>query len=600
MHQRNRYNLFLALLCFPFLLFGEWQVALHHIQESKEALWNQLVELAQTEDRSSADKSVELISSSGRTLPVSQSFARKLLSIDSFGHLNRSDESCRGHHPVIRLNNLYFKSDVCLPPLDPMLETAVFFFHTLLFHEGVVPSDFVFVRNVQIHHLPIGPWDSNAIEAIVREREESYLIDNPSVRPFLVLENQNHLLQLSQAIDGERGNTFFTAVDSGTRSLDEIESLDFQKHVISDLLFNPGDHKTENFIVTPHFPKKHLINIDNDGMLYHTHVERNERQQLVELQPFGGCKNILFLLKPLMNQPIDPQLKQVIVDMNVEEFLHLWLSLLTRCNREIETLFQTIPSFIKQYNRNFLPFKINEHTILRIRTELHRIQEYFTTHPTCTSEDLFSFLKPELSEYYSWMLQQHATYMKSLSKLYGNERPLAQGRTPNARIGIKPLKSMWIFQALQRYKTRRNTSLEQAALELSTAFPEAPFLDTLPLPIPSDIREILLKNSDDPLWREWISNDIIEAFFSERLPETMKEVYPYSFLEKEVRLLQQNEPTKARDILIHDLKNFTLSQKTYEDFVSFLFENKIDPSALPQGIRQCMESIQYQEVAVCK
>ena len=215
MRLHDRFSLYLLFIFLPLFLFSsdEWQESLRYIRESREKVWQQVVELVLSEDRFPEEKNVEFISSSGKKISVTQSFARQLLSLNRFGRLRRTDGAFKGHHPVVRCKNLFFKSDVCLPALDPMMETAVFFFHGLLFQEGVVPSDFIFVKNVQSARLPSGTWDSSKIDSILIEKEEEFSLTNPQVLPHLEYESQNHLLQVSQAIEGERTTVFLFRSD---------------------------------------------------------------------------------------------------------------------------------------------------------------------------------------------------------------------------------------------------------------------------------------------------------------------------------------------------------------------------------------------------
>ncbi len=601
MHLLDKCKVLFAFLLFSCFVFGNDHCVdpVRYVQESKEKIWMQLVDLIQAEDCTDDEKSVELVSYTGGKVAVSQSFARKLLSLDSFGHVQRTDESFRGHHPVVRLKDLFFKSDVCLPPLDPMMETAVFFFHGLLFQEGVVPGDFVFIKNVQICRFPAGPWEAKEIQQVVLEQEDRFVQENPSLRASLTYELQNHLVQISQAIDGMRSDSFISLVDEGKRSLDEIEALDFQKHVITDMLLHPGDHKAENFIITAHSPQNHMVNVDNDGVFYHTKVIKTEGGNFSEIQPFGGCKNMLFVLKPLMDKPIDHSLKQKIEELDIDAFLRRWILLLEGINQQIIKTFHAEPSFAKRYEKNFLPLKFPEKAVARIRAELNSIKNFFKTHPSCTCTDLFQLLKADVADYYSWMLRQHKTYAKSLGKLYGNERPFAQGRVPGARIGAKPLKGRWIFQAIERYKKSRTTDLKDSIQELNIPFQDyaavdAPFLGS------ANLQEILLKNSDDPLWREWVSGDVLQALCYNRLPEKMKTQYPYNFLQNKILLLLKNDQKTAEKIVFEELKEFSSSQKTFEDFVYFLFDEKSDEDCLPEGIKKCAASLQPKEKTVCK
>ncbi|MBF8263799.1 MAG: hypothetical protein HW387_1464 [Parachlamydiales bacterium] len=593
------------LLYLPFqaAASGDWTESIRSIEESRKMIWDQLTQIEQQDDEDPSDKSVEFISSRGDSLLVSQALARKLLSIDSFGRMHRTDASFRGHHPVVCVHNLFFKSDLSLPSLDPMMETAVFFFHRLLFINGVAPSDFVFIKNVNVLRFQICD-DEKVLQSVLNEQEEDFIQQHQDYQYLTKNEQQIHLLQISRKIDGERLDTFIKRVDEKIDSLDQLDLLNFQCHFITDLLLIPGDHKMENFIVertacrnpTPSgvglgklfdgavsgdsrtaslsgerissfqggvlqsVESKRLVNIDNDAMFFHFRVARNA-QGFAEIQPFGGCKNVLFLFKPLMTQPINLQLRQKIIDLNPKDFLSTWLSMLEKQNQTIEEIFRKNPGFSDRYHCNHLPFYMPPKALARISYEISLIQTILKSNSSCSCQNLLEFLRPDLVNYYSWMLSQHGTYTKTLSKLYSNERPLACGQVANARIGPKPLKGRWIFQALNRYRNLRTQPLSESFKELQT--PQMNIDE--PLADRTDWKERLLKNSDDLSLRETISNEILYSLQNNLLPIEMLHLYPYDYVQEWVN----RQPKK---VIEQNLKSFILTSKVFEDYVFFIMD----------------------------
>lgn len=552
------------LFCLPFQATAsiDWIGSIQSIEESRQWIWDQLIQIKRQDDQDPLDKSVEFISSRGDSLFVSQTLARKLLSIDSFGHTNRTDASFRGHHPVVCIHNLFFKSDLCLPSLDPMMETAVFFFHRLLFINGVAPSDFVFVKNVNVLRFQ-NCDDEKVLQSILNEQEEEFIQQHPYDAYRIKNEQQIHLLQISKKIEGERLDSFIKRVDEKKESLASLDLLNFQCHFITDLLLIPGDHKMENFIVESVDPKR-LVNIDNDAMFFHFQVTKNI-QGFTEIQPFGGCKNVLFLFQPLMTEPIDPELRTKIIALNPTDFLSTWVSLLEKQNQIIEEIFRKNPGFSARYHRNHLPFYMPPKALSRINYEISLIQTILKSNSNCSCQNLLELLRPDLANYYSWMLLQHGTYTKTLSKLYSNERPLACGKVANARIGPKPLKGLWIFQALDRYRNLRTQPLSESYKELQK--PQRNM--DKPLADRTDWKERLLKNSDDLSLRKTIAHEILHSLQYNLLPLEMRNLYPYDYIQEWVHRQQKK-------VIEQNLKNFILTPKVFEDYVFFIEKEPFD------------------------
>ena len=566
MLRRFKYKfLYWIFLCLPLEItaLGDWTGPIRSIEESRRMIWDQLIQVEQQDDEDPSSKNVEFISSCGDSLFVSQALARKLLSIDSFGHMSRTDASFRGHHPVVCVHDLFFKSDLCLPSLDPMMETAVFFFHNLLFTDGIAPSDFVFVKNVNIQRFQVCD-DEKVLQSVLNEQEEAFIQQYQSYQYLVKKEQQIHLLQISKKIDGERLDTFIKRVDEKIDSLDQLDLLNFQCHFITNLLLIPGDHKMENFIVESVEPKR-LVNIDNDAMFFHFQVAKNA-QGFAQIQPFGGCKSILFLFKPLMTQPINPDLRQKIIDLDPKDFLFTWLSMLEKQNQIIEEIFRKNPGFSDRYHRNHLPLCMPSKAVARICYEISLIQTILKNNSSCSCQNLLEILRPDLTNYYSWMLSQHETYAKTMSKIYSNERPLACGQVANARIGPKPLKGRWIFQVLNRHKSLRTQPLHESLKELQT--PQMNVDE--PLADRTDWKERLLKNSDDTLLREAISSEILHSLQQNLLPIEMLHLYPYDYIQEWVN-------RQSKEVIEQKLNDFILTPKVFEDYVFFI---KNEPSVI--------------------
>lgn len=578
MHQKNKFNFFIIFIFFIQSLFAiGFEEKIEYINQSRTELWNDFLLILLSEDTEKI-KDVKLISDDGNIVYISQNYARKLLSIDSFGRLNRVDNSHRGHHPVVKVNNVFIKSDTVLPHLDPMMETAVFLFHSLLFKEGVVPSRFAFLSNVKIKQFSNDKkWDFKILKALNDENEEFFIKQNPEYESYLVDVPQNHLMQLSKAISGQSGKNFIEQVDLKEKDLSLINIIEFQKHFISSLLIKPGDNKTENFIITN---DNRIIFIDNDLAFHHTAIIKDINGLYSETQPFAGCKNILFLLTPLSKKSIDSEIINIFEKIEPQKFLKTWLDLTNSINKKIQN---AIPSNIlnSRYKNNFLPFCLEKNTISKLLTDMNFLKDKITLNKNCISCDaLFHDLYPDLATYYDEILEQNNNkYLPSLKKLYSNEIPYIDEQKTK-KLGISAFKGRWIFNKITEFKNRRTQSIYESYIEIEK-FEGNNFNNTSTKDNP--FKEFLLKNCDNSSFRNLISDDILNCLKNNSLPDEMLKIYPYKSLESQLECNFINDcPSLA------SLKTFLLKQQVYEDFIEYFFNENRE---LLSGMNTIQESL---------
>ncbi|MCH9616938.1 MAG: hypothetical protein SP1CHLAM9_02370 [Chlamydiia bacterium] len=557
MLQNIRYKILFALF-FSLSLFGE-----------RGELFEKIEDVIKRNDISHNKKSVLLISDNHEKIFISQEFARKLLSIDSFGRLKRVDEKHRGHHPTVCIGGLFFKSDTVLPPLDPMMETAAYFFQRYLFQEGVVPSRFFFVKNVEIEEFNGHAFSEQMVVSIIDGKEEEFVKGRSS---FTSLKKKNYLLQITPEVLGELGTDFVRKVEKKEGSFLEISAKSFGEHLISSFLLHVGDHKGENFIVVGERAPKKLVFIDNDGFLC---VNNQKITDLSIPTPFGSSKNLLFFLEDLLDKTIDPSLRNHLLDISGAEILSCWLKRLEKINICLKEILKENPGLHEQFNRCYLPLKLREGSISLIHEKFLEIQKLLKRDDIISYRDLFISLEGDLYHYTQMLNSKYCGMLKRVRKMYSNERPYKIDDLKNDRIGIAALKGRWLFNALGNLKRIRNISLEDSLQELISPkkMEEVDLVE--------DFEALFLKNVDSDFFRKIITKHFISILKEGYLPDLMDGRYPYSLLDKEYR-----EKGISKELL----ERFIGKQEIYEEFVTACSKKGIHPNYSIQEILRTFES----------
>lgn len=603
---------------------------------ARSVLWDCIKNATSTcEPVVSQEHSVTLISDSGETAIISRARAIQILSQDIFGNEKRVDLAFRGHHPVVPLENVHFKNNLRLVPIDPMMEMAMYDLYTLLFGNLLAPSRCLVAEGVPITRFAsTAPLTAALVRSVVDGTQESFLQEHPEYQQHLVTIRESFVLQASQSASGIRLKEYLEQAHSSQESQLAIDLSSFSKHFILSLLTRAADHKAENFIVQE---KDHtLVGVDNDYVFHPSNVHKEADGGFAEIQFFGGAKNQLFMLPALMRQALDESTRQTILALNPEELLLQWLCGLQRRNENI-TAGAASRLSTRQQREVYLPLRLSPGTVSRLVKELCALQLFLEKHPHATHQEAFEFLLPDLASYYSWMQKQYSDPMISFKKLYGNERPLEEGRVPNARLGAGALKGRWLFESLNAFKKERSQSLLEATTELitnvdleailrrqdgvNTCIRMVRLLHTLTdesfsLPVDFNLDSLrhvwfhvlgrltsqtpiglerstnviedqtcsrLLKNREDVELRKLVLPDILEALKTDRLPPAMKALQPYDFL-TEILIKNPSHDSSVDQVL----EEYCMRPTVYEDFVVFSFQISAG-TALPPGIRAAEE-----------
>ncbi|HRW58963.1 MAG TPA: hypothetical protein P5048_05055, partial [Chlamydiales bacterium] len=553
------------------------------IQRERNEVWQNFINAVQKEDlqRFSEKDFVTVTLDNHQSIQISQEFARKLLSIDSFGNLRRVDQNHRGHHPTLRLGNIFIKSDVVLPHLDPMMESASYCFNTLLFGKGVAPSRFLYLKNVKVKRFKPLHKNNALIKAVLNHEEEVFLETHPSLKKQTYEEAQNHLLLISKTIEGINGDEFFEKKEN----YKQLDKVSFDQHFIFNFLLHPGDYKPANLIIQ----NKQLVSIDMDSVCHHIKKNYSEDLGFSSLQPFGGCKSIIFLLEELLLQPVSTPVIQRIIEVDAKDLLKNWIMLLERQNQKIDSFFEKESlSVVKRYKKNHLPLKIERGVVKDLYEDFIALQKLFKESSEKISwKKVMDSSHVNFFNYYSHMLHEYKDPVKALKKIYLSERPYTSLKDRNEKIGLEALKGRWMFDSLKRYKERRTITCQCAYNEV-----EVGIMDKNTTCQKMDWKEVFLKNCDDPFFRRNIAKQIIIDIEKGELPAHFKLQYPYTFL---LGCVSQSH----NKILKNDLlKDFFLEKSVYEDYIDAYFDN--NPKDFSKTIFQICEKIQTRELAICE
>jgi hypothetical protein len=150
---------------------------------------------------------------------------------------------------------------------------------------------------------------------------------------------KSYMAQATEEAKGEFLSTFLEHALQDPSLFDSLDTSQVQGMILSSLLTSPGDAKGDNFMVT--FPdaqgKRQIISIDNDWALESFILEERPGFHVL------GARNLLFFISKLMNQSLDPAVRDQFLSHNPGVFLLRWLRTLHHHNERYETLGRLYP-----------------------------------------------------------------------------------------------------------------------------------------------------------------------------------------------------------------------------------------------------------------
>lgn len=561
MHRFNKFNRFLTSL----LLTGSTLYAINFekevelincTQQSIFKEWDKILQNHPLQNKKNGE-TVTCLMSNGNKVSITQELAHYLLSMDKFGREQRRDQTHRGHHPTVRVENLFFKSDLVLPYLDPLMEMAAGYLQTLVFEKGIAPSTFFLLNNVQED-----AFDSEKIYAlevvkqVIEGNEETCIKETTEVlcKPTYT----SHLLQVSLAIDGENFKKFLSEVEGNKRDFSDLNTRSFGEHLIVSLILYPGDHKPENFILTK---DGLLVGIDNDCIFHKTVLKKckNAEDPYQEIpQVFAGCKNVFLLLTAPLEQVVDSAICQRILSIDPGQLVNEWLKLIQNNNEQIQRWLKNFPQLKELCKHHYFPLELKEGFVKHVLYKLKQLKEILLKRgENITYGELVKLMDVDLSNYYQHMLSTYKTYSKSLGKLYSNERPFKYYKNSQERVDPSVLKGRWLFDRLVCFKQQRNVS-DNMDKYFNEHF---------------KMKDLLMRNSDEKDLRERVANYFFDSFNQGTLPKQFFKEYPYTWIHQHMMFLKKTGINSNE--IENTLKEFFISQRAYEVIVDAMFETEL-------------------------
>ena len=334
----------------------------------------------------------------------------------SFGVINKKEG---GKHAVTRFNGYYSKLDIC-PIVREGCEKKVFFlqqmqddqdtispgrqdaeslFWELLLGGSTVVHSAYLTLEVQIH-LSNEKYLSNKEYYVVNEKVIDYHGLNSTITnqyneepDKFPLTNVQIGTSVSQAVQGITLNEFLRDVLNDKRSIEDLDLTSFQKFGVPALFAGPWDFKGDNFIV------------DKEGKIWLVDTNSAFAPSINCLGPNEGhshsvnMRNILLLFTPLMQQKIQPEVKEIMQKPNPTNFLLYWLGMLYRQNKKYQEHEES------QVDSTSRLAKFPNGIISSTHDNFYKTQGRMKTEATL--EDIFPLLHPEVQAVYLQILNEN-------------------------------------------------------------------------------------------------------------------------------------------------------------------------------------------------
>jgi Ran GTPase-activating protein (RanGAP) involved in mRNA processing and transport len=455
---------------------------------------------------------------------ITQQMARELLSINEEGKLQLINTT--GTSPVIaKLNQeegwgIHFKADgrrskPTLPPLQPGLEAAVYWFYQLLFGQGITPTCALALNNVRI---------TNANGTMT----------------------QDYVVQASSTVFGTDFQEWMIAYSKGQKPLQEISVSSLSTHFMASLLINFGDAKADNYRLNQ---QNELIGIDND----HVFVDEFRKSDKIldtSGEHYMGIRCLFYAWSEFLKAPIDATVKQYLSQILGQpqgdiQFLSRWLQRLALYNQEVarlkkqgylsafwfepQTLIHRIEEFdelgnVSGYKERIeiqpalFPVLLPQNLIAHLQAKLYKLQSVLTNPWVKTHSQVFKQMNPFTEAYYRHVgTKVKATQpMEALSYIYQGirsmEAELQQGGEDMKKLlSVKDPIPLTYSHRPQTIQALALSLAERSEIRVLTSSHQRMFVEKL-IPL-----------LDDQLPESWCASEFLAGLIDEGLSVTALE-----------------------------------------------------------------------------
>ncbi|MBA3239428.1 MAG: ankyrin repeat domain-containing protein [Parachlamydiaceae bacterium] len=344
---------------------------------------------------------------------INQSKARKITCIDRFGFTDCNNAFGAG--AVSRMGSAFFKRPRGMNPLNPGQEFAVHSLHGLLCdNRGLTATQIIKVGNLWATTIDKTESSGSAekLESLGRSISGQFddqpdLLAKPGFIASKIFEsypdlekefpflNQRiqHIMLSSYAVDGENLKQMFEKGITFT-----VDPANFTSLCFLGLLTCLTDGRSDNFIGLQFGNKYKIIGIDNDGILG-PGVLFSKKEHFLEL------KYSLFLL-PQMDSQLDRAYIETFLELNPEDILLTWLSILEKQERsDLEMLSQGIYTKA-EFKELYLPLKITSASVINLYQRLKRIHTCVKNQPRMTHWEFLEVAFPFVAILYRSLLEK--------------------------------------------------------------------------------------------------------------------------------------------------------------------------------------------------
>ena len=338
---------------------------------------------------------------------VERKTARCLVSINRFNELVRSNAF--GSSAVYRDEggDVFYKR-ARFNPLRPGKEYLFDAFNTFFLGGRASPTKLFKIDNITVKDFLGEKASSHPLsqrlyfEWLEQKKNHPNLLysefihDHPeaSSHPFEE-SRKGFFVQASLGVQGEELNTYLE-----NHSIHDFEQCispyNYGAMALLSLILRVDDGRADNYMLeAPKEGHREIVGIDNDGILLPPIHKTRSGQHIIQL------RSILFLLKDLMNAPLDEGLKTHLLSLNIEKTFISYL-------RELEKYSEASRSqglSEKELAHLDLPLKLSLQNLLSIYRSMKTIQETLKQDENQSIASLFKTLYPLVFQTYQKLLE---------------------------------------------------------------------------------------------------------------------------------------------------------------------------------------------------
>ena len=309
---------------------------------------------------------------------IDRKMGRKLVSINRFNENIRSNPFGASVVYKDKEREVFYKR-AYRNPIRPGNEFLFHTFNTLFLGGRTTPTKLLKLENISVKDLslhekiehPINEkleeeWRQKKADKQYNVPYSKFIITHPDCSKFFFKEiRKNYFVQASLGVRGEELNVYLDK-----HSIHDLEQCvspyNYGAMALLSLIFRVDDGRGDNYMLEE--PKKVLrdcVGIDNDGILPPPVRKTAQNKHIIQL------RSILFLLGRRMEDPLDQELKDHLLSLNIERtFISYLKEVETYNEKKLSDVFSSA-----ELSQVDLPLKLSLSNLLSIYRSTKTIQE---------------------------------------------------------------------------------------------------------------------------------------------------------------------------------------------------------------------------------